>query len=116
MSAPRAVDCEARGDYRLWLRFEDGLEGWCFLGNLVEIGAFRAWRDVREFLRAAIDRETGVVVWPAGVRLDPEILWHDIANNERFMPKVAPRVDTVAFQRFMARVLGPQRPRRGKRG
>ena len=43
----RITACKAEEDYKLWLRFEDGLEGQ--VGNLLEIGAFQLWRDVREF-------------------------------------------------------------------
>ena len=37
----RITDCRASRDYRLWLRFEDGLEGSVYLGNLLEIAAFK---------------------------------------------------------------------------
>ena len=40
----RVTDCRASEDYRLWLRFDDGVEGSIFLGNLLEIGAFSLWR------------------------------------------------------------------------
>ena len=60
----RVTACKAEGDYRLWLRFEDGLEGSVFLGNLLEIGAFQLWRDVREFEKVSVDPETGAVGEP----------------------------------------------------
>ena len=46
-------------DYSLWLRFDDGLEGSVFLGNLLEIGAFKLWRDRDQFRRVAIDPAAG---------------------------------------------------------
>jgi hypothetical protein len=45
----RVTACKAEEDYRLWIRFDDGLEGSVFLGDLLEIGAFKLWCDVREF-------------------------------------------------------------------
>ena len=51
----RITACKAEEDYKLWLRFEDGLEGSVFLGNLLEIGAFQLWRDVREFEKVSVD-------------------------------------------------------------
>ena len=51
----RITACKAEEDYKLWLRFEDGLEGRVFLGNLLEIGAFQLWRDVREFEKVSVD-------------------------------------------------------------
>ncbi len=76
----RVTDCKASQDYRLWLRFEDGVEGSVFLGNLLEIGAFRAWRDVNQFCRVSIDPMAATVVWEAGVRLDPDILYQDLLS------------------------------------
>ena len=37
----RITACKAEDDYKLWLRFEDGLEGRVFLGNLLESGRTR---------------------------------------------------------------------------
>jgi len=75
----RVTDCKAEEDYKLWLRFEDGLEGSVFLGNLLEIGAFKLWRDVREFEKVSVDPESATVTWEGGIRLDPDILYHDLA-------------------------------------
>ncbi|MDH4093639.1 MAG: DUF2442 domain-containing protein [Betaproteobacteria bacterium] len=75
----RVTACKVEEDYRLWLRFDDGLEGSVSLGNLLEIGAFKLWRDVREFEKVSVDPETATVTWEGGIRLDPEILYQDLA-------------------------------------
>jgi len=75
----RVTACKVEDDYKLWLRFEDGLEGSVFLGNLLEIGAFKLWRDVREFEKVSVDPETATVTWEGGIRLDPDILYQDVA-------------------------------------
>ena len=71
----RVTECRASRDYRLWLRFDDGVEGSVFLGDLLDVGAFSAWRDVEQFCRAAVEAAT--VVWD-GIRLDPDILYQDL--------------------------------------
>jgi len=76
----RVTECKASEDYRLWLRFEDGVEGSVFLGNLLEIGAFESWRDVSRFCRVAVDPAFATVVWEGGVRLDPDILYQDLLS------------------------------------
>jgi Protein of unknown function (DUF2442) len=78
----RITACKAEEDYKLWLRFEDGLEGRVFLGNLLEIGAFQLWRDVREFEKVAVDPQTATVTWEGGIRLDADILYHDVKANQ----------------------------------
>ena len=77
----RITACKAEEDYKLWLRFEDGLEGSVFLGNLLEIGAFQLWRDVREFEKVSVDPETATVTWEGGIRLDADILYHDVRSS-----------------------------------
>src|SRR5688500_20294609 len=78
----KITECRAEEDYKLWLRFEDGLEGRVFLGNLLEIGAFQLWRDVREFEKVSVDPETATVTWDGGIRLDADILYHDVKAKQ----------------------------------
>lgn len=80
----RVTQCKASKDYRLWLKFEDGVEGSVFLGNLLEIGAFDAWRDVEQFCRVAVDPAAATAVWEGGIRLDPDILYQDLQSSRRF--------------------------------
>lgn len=77
----RVTDCRASRDYRLWLRFDDGVEGSVFLGDLLEVGAFSLWRDVDQFCRVAVDRKAATVVWDGGIRLDPDILYQDLLSS-----------------------------------
>ena len=77
----RITACKAEEDYKLWMRFEDGLEGSVFLGNLLEIGAFQLWRDVREFEKVSVDPHTATVTWEGGIRLDSDVLYQDLASR-----------------------------------
>lgn len=81
----QVMECRASRDYRLWLRFDDGVEGSVYLGNLLEVAAFRAWRDVDEFCRVALDPAASAIVWGGGIRLDPEILYRDLIINRSRM-------------------------------
>src|SRR5213593_546496 len=82
----RITACKAEDVYKLWLCFEHGLEGSVSLGNLLEIGAFQLWRDVREFEKVSVDPETATVTWEGGIRLDPDILYHDVASRSAMHP------------------------------
>lgn len=77
----RVTACKAEEDYMLWIRFDDGLEGSVFLGNLLEISAFKLWSDVREFERVSVDPETATVTWQGGIRLDPDVLYRDLLEK-----------------------------------
>ena len=78
----RVTACKVEEDYKLWLRFDDGLEGSVFLGNLLEIGAFKLWRDQDQFRRVAIDPEARTLVWDGGIELDPNILYRDLLERK----------------------------------
>jgi len=80
---PAIEECQAQADYSLWLLFDDGLEGHVYLGDLVEIGDFSAWRDVDRFLEVSVDPDTGSVRWEAGIQLDPGALYKDLASRVR---------------------------------
>jgi hypothetical protein len=73
--------CKAEDDYKLWIRFDDGLEGSVFLGNLLEIGAFKLWRDVREFEKVSVDPDSATVTWEGGIRLDNEVLYQNLVSE-----------------------------------
>ena len=72
----------ADDDYSLWLRFDDGLEGSVFLGNLLEIGAFKLWRNQDQFRRVVIDPEAKTLVWDGGIELDPTVLYRDLLERK----------------------------------
>ncbi|HEX2281466.1 MAG TPA: DUF2442 domain-containing protein [Thermomicrobiales bacterium] len=80
---PVIEDCRAEPDYSLWLLFDDGLEGRVYLGNLLEVGEFSAWRDLDRFLDVSVDPDTGTVQWQDGIRLDPGALYKDLASRVR---------------------------------
>lgn len=77
----RLTVCRADSDYTLWLRFDDGLEGRVYLGNLVGVGLFKAWEDVEKFKQVSI--EAGALCWEGGIDLDPEMLYQDLVSKAR---------------------------------
>src|SRR5437762_1732882 len=52
-----------------------------FIANLLEIGAFQLWRDVREFEKVSVDPDTATVTWEGGIRLDSDVLYQDLASR-----------------------------------
>jgi hypothetical protein len=73
--------CKVEDDYKLWIRFDDGMEGSVFLGNLLEVGAFRLWLDVREFEKVSVDPATATVTWEGGIRLDNDVLYQNLVSQ-----------------------------------
>jgi hypothetical protein len=79
----RVIACRASEDYTVWLMFDDGVTGLVHLKSLVDLESFRAIRPAEAFRGVRIDDQTGTLAWRGGVRLDPEILYHDIRSRWR---------------------------------
>ncbi len=75
------TECRAEGNYTLWLRFDDGLEGSVNLGDLVLTESYRAISDEETFSRVEIDPISNAVTWGGGIKLDPEMLYRDLASK-----------------------------------
>lgn len=75
------TECRAESNYTLWLRFDDGLEGSVYLGELVRSLSYQALSDAAMFSRVAIDPVSNTVTWEGGINLDPEVLYRDLASK-----------------------------------
>ena len=78
----RIIEVEARPDYSVWIRFEDGLEGELSLAHLVGRGVFASWEDEAEFKKVFIDEESGTIAWPGGIDLAPDALHRRLSEAQ----------------------------------
>jgi len=78
------TECHAEDNYTLWLKFADGLEGHVYLGDLVHTAHFRVLCDIDTFNRVAVDPVENTVSWEGGIKLDPEVLYRDLASKALF--------------------------------
>jgi hypothetical protein len=73
---------QALEGHRLWLCFDDGVEGEIDVAELVELtGVFEPLRDPGYFRQMFVDRETGTVAWPNGADLDPVVLYAAVTKQ-----------------------------------
>ena len=68
----------------MWLKFADGLEGRVYLGDLVRTAYFRMLGDIDTFNRVEVDPVENTVTWEGGIKLDPEVLYRDLASKALF--------------------------------
>ena len=76
------VEASVVDEYRVYLRFEDGVEGEVDLAEMIEFtGVFARIRDKSEFAKLRIDPQTGTIVWPSGADLDPDVLYAAVSGR-----------------------------------
>jgi hypothetical protein len=67
-------------NYRVWLRFDDGIEGVADLSHLVGKGVFAAWKDYGFFRQASV-ADYGSLTWPGELDLCPDALWLQVTGK-----------------------------------
>ncbi|MGE0157821.1 MAG: DUF2442 domain-containing protein [Gemmatimonadales bacterium] len=78
------VEVQARPNFRVWLRFEDGLEGEADLSDVAGRGVFRRWIDhPEEFSQVKVDPPSRTIVWPGGLDVAPDRLYDEVARFTR---------------------------------
>ena len=75
------TELRAEGNCTLWLRFDDGLEGHVYLGDLVGETALALLSDAALFSRVGFVPESNLLTWSGGVRVDPDMLYRDLASK-----------------------------------
>ena len=73
------TELRAEGNYTLWLRFNDGLEGRVYMGELVASNGVLS--DETAFGRVSIDPVSNAVTWGSGIRIEPEVLYRNLVNK-----------------------------------
>lgn len=67
--------------YRLWLRFNDGVEGTADVSDFVGQGVFEIWNDPKRFEAVAIGEFDGLV-WSDQVDLCPDMLYLRVTGKQ----------------------------------
>ena len=70
----RILELNPRPEFRLFLRFDDGMSGEVDLTDLAGRGVFAAWTGSGVFDQARIT-EVGAVEWPGEIDLCPDALY-----------------------------------------
>jgi hypothetical protein len=77
-------------NYRVWLRFDDGVEGEVDFRRHVGKGVFAPWTDSAFFRRAAIGEQGRTLIWPGELDFCADALWLRITGKrpEDLFPKL----------------------------
>ena len=77
----KLVEYRVMDDYKLWLRYADGVEGVVDLSSYVGKGVFAVWEDPAEFENVTIG-SSGELVWNDQIDLDPDALYMKITGKK----------------------------------
>ena len=70
------VEARPLGQYRLHLRFEDGVEGEVDIASMTDFtGMLAPLTDPTYFAQLTTNPESGTITWPNGADLDPDVLY-----------------------------------------
>ncbi|MBI2870838.1 MAG: DUF2442 domain-containing protein [Candidatus Omnitrophica bacterium] len=88
----KPVEIKALPKYKLWIRFEDGVNGEVDLSHLVGKGVFSVWKDEITFKKVRIG-ERGELVWGADIALCPDSSYIQISGRlpEQVFPNLQKR-------------------------
>ncbi len=85
----RAVEVKALADYRIWVRFADGVAGEVDLSYLAGRGVFSLWQDYSAFRHVHLG-PSGEIAWNDEVELCPDSLYLKLTekNPEEVFPNL----------------------------
>jgi len=82
-STPKIVEARYTGDYRIWLRFADGIEGEIDLESRLWGPMFEALKDKDLFARFKLYPERSTIFWPNEADIAPDVLYEEVKRSHR---------------------------------
>jgi len=83
---PKLREVKYQGDYCIWLKFEDGVEGEVDLEGELWVEVFQVLKDKALFAELSLDGELETVVWPNGADFAPEFLYQKLCPDYALKP------------------------------
>ena len=76
----KPVDVKALEGYRIWIKFDDGVEGELDLSDRAGQGVFKAWED-REFFEAVEVPDYDAIAWPGDLSMCGDALYMELTGK-----------------------------------
>jgi hypothetical protein len=92
--APEMVAAIARPDHTVRIVFADGEVRDVDITPLLDTTAFSSLRDPDLFEQVKVDKQTGTIVWPGDLDLDPDVIYAalDLGPDKARISILAPSV------------------------
>jgi hypothetical protein len=76
----KPIQIKALPNYKLWLRYSDGVEGEVDLPEFAGRGVFKLWDDYRAF-EAVYIADDGSIAWSEEIDMCPDALYLRLTGN-----------------------------------
>jgi hypothetical protein len=89
----KPVQVKALSDYKLWLKYSDGVAGEIDLSHLAGKGVFAVWDDYAAFEQVYIGK-SGQIAWTEEIDLCPDALYMELTGQspEQLFPNLKAEV------------------------
>ncbi|PWU17710.1 MAG: DUF2442 domain-containing protein [Verrucomicrobia bacterium] len=91
----RLTEIRVQDGYRIWVRFDDGVEGEVDFSKKPRTGVYASWQDYEYFRRARVG-EFGELVWDNQVDFSADSLWRMVTGHAP-EEKAQPTAETKAY-------------------
>jgi len=83
---PKLQEAKYKGEYRIWLKFEDGVEGEIDLETELWGEIFEPLKEKKFFAKLSLHHELATIVWPNGADFAPEFLYQKLRPSYSLKP------------------------------
>ncbi|MDR4516598.1 MAG: DUF2442 domain-containing protein [Nitrosomonas sp.] len=83
---PKLKEARYQGDYRVWLKFDDGIEGEVDLEKELWGEVFQPLRDKARFAELSVNKDIDTLVWSNGADFAPEFLYQQLCPDYTLKP------------------------------
>ena len=73
---PRIIEVKPRENYKLYVKYSDGLEGTINMQKMIKHKEYEALRDPEEFKKVSVDPKTKDIVWECGATMCKVATWN----------------------------------------
>lgn len=79
----KIVDYKVKEPYKIWLKYDDGIEGVIDLGDLAGVGVFKVWDDLKFFAQMKVERGRRVY-WSEDLDLCSDALYIELTGHNPY--------------------------------
>ncbi len=77
----KPVEVKPLDNYKIWIRFSDGVQGEISLKELSGKGVFGYWNNYDNFRKVYIDAETESIAWNEDLDICPSTIYKELTQN-----------------------------------